>query len=206
MTGPGSIAAILLAAGRSRRFGTNKLLGLIAGEPMIARVTRVLIETKPCLRPLVVVTGYQQERLREALADCAVRFVHNPDYEQGLSSSLRAGIESLPTEVSGALVCLGDMPWVTSRHIERLIAAFDPGNGAAICVPVVAGRRGNPTLWAARFFSAMASGEGDVGARHLFSGYASQLREVSFADDAPILDVDTPEQFSSVSQREGGTP
>lgn len=201
-----ALAAILLAAGKSKRFGANKLLSSVAGEPVIARVTKAILRTEPPLSPIVVVTGHEQKRLRQALEGFAVNFVHNSHYEQGLSTSLRVGIKSLPPTVLGAVVCLGDMPLITSRHIERLIESFNPNEKAAICVPVVGRRRGNPTLWSARFFTEMTASTGDAGARHLISDYASELCEVPFDDDGPIFDVDKPEDFAMVSERNNGTP
>ncbi|MGH7089286.1 MAG: NTP transferase domain-containing protein, partial [Stellaceae bacterium] len=148
------IAALVLAAGRSSRMGTiNKLLIGIDGKPMI----RHAIETVAAagLVSIVVVTGHEHERLEAALHGLAVEFVHNPDYAQGLSTSLKAGLACVPNDIDGVLVCLGDMPRVAVTDIERLAAAFNPVEGRAIIVPTRAGKRGNPVLWAKRFVPEM---------------------------------------------------
>jgi len=186
------IAAIVLAAGRSTRMGpANKLLQDIDGRPMVARVVDAALASTA--RPVVVVTGHQAEAVQAALAGRDVTFVHNPDYATGLASSLRHGLSALPADCDGALVALGDMPRLTAGHLEQLISAFSPVEGRAIIVPTWGGKRGNPVLWAARFFPEMKAVAGDVGARHLIGEHADLVREVESPDDAVLLDVDTPD-------------
>jgi molybdenum cofactor cytidylyltransferase len=124
--------------------------------------------------------------------------VRNPDFAEGLSTSLRRGIAAFPEDLDGALVCLGDMPLVTGRHIDRLIAAFNPLEGRAIIVPTRRGKRGNPVLWARRFFAEMAQIAGDVGARHLIGEHAELVAEVEMDDDAILVDIDTPEALEAL--------
>jgi molybdenum cofactor cytidylyltransferase len=121
-----------------------------------------------------------------------VHLVHNPRYADGLSTSLARGLKALAPEVDAALVCLGDMPRVTSAHIKRLVEAFNPLEGRAVCVPTWAGKRGHPILWARRFFDEMSEIKGDVGARHLLGEYAELLCEIPMDDDGVLLDVDSP--------------
>lgn len=191
------IAAIVLAAGRSTRMGpANKLLLQVDGRPMVARVVDAALASSA--RPVVVVTGHQAEAVRAALAGRDVVFVHNPDYATGLASSLRHGLGALPGDSDGALVALGDMPRLTPGHFEQLISAFSPVEGRAIIVPTWGGKRGNPVLWAARFFPEMKAVAGDVGARHLIGEHAEVVREVESPDDAVLLDVDTPDVLARV--------
>src|SRR5690606_3931818 len=107
--------------------------------------------------------------------------VHNPNYAEGLSTSLQAGIAALPADVAGAVVCLADMPGVTAAVIDRLIAAHSSDGVGQIVVPTHDGKRGNPVLWPKRLFAALASIRGDVGARHLIGEHADVVREVEFA-------------------------
>jgi molybdenum cofactor cytidylyltransferase len=131
------------------------------------------------------------------LSGLAVTFVHNPDFADGLSTSLKAGIAALPADVDGAIVCLGDMPQIDAKLIDRLIGAFDPERGALVVVPTIAGKRGNPVVWSRRFFPDLASIEGDVGARHLIAGYQEAVVEVP-TGNAALIDVDTPDALDAV--------
>ena len=194
------VAAIILAAGQSRRMGgVNKLLADIEGAPMVARVAEAVAASKAA--PVVVVTGHQPNRLAEALADREFRFVHNPDYAEGLSTSLKHGLAALPDDLDGALICLGDMPFVSPAHLDKLIAAYDPVEGRAICVPTFNGKRGNPVLWDRRYFAAMAEVAGDVGARHLIGENEEAVCEVAVADDGVLVDLDTPDALARQAAR-----
>jgi len=194
------IGAIILAAGRSTRMGPrNKLLiPDRSGTPMVARVADAVLAAG--LDPVVVVTGHAAEAVREALAGRPLHFAHNPLHAQGLSTSLRTGIEAVGEEADAAVVCLGDMPLVTERLIARLVAAYDPEEGRAIVVPVAGGRHGNPVLWDRRFFPEMRAITGDVGARHLLGAHAEAVHEIEVGDTAALTDFDTPEQLDAAPE------
>jgi molybdenum cofactor cytidylyltransferase len=195
-TGP-RIGALLLAAGQSRRMGgPNKLLAEIDGVPMVARVAQRLLASRA--RPIVAVLGNRADEIDAALGRLPVERVRNPDFADGLSTSLRRGIAALLPDLDGALVCLGDMPLVTGRHLDRLIAAFNPLEGRAIIVPTRHGKRGNPVLWSKHFFPEMAQIAGDVGARHLIGEHAELVAEVEMDDDAILVDIDTPEALDAL--------
>ena len=104
--------------------------------------------------------------------------VHNPDFADGLSTSLKSGLGALPDENDGALVLLADMPRVDAGLIDSLIDAFDPARGALVVVPTFDGKRGNPVLWSRRFFADLMALQGDVGARHLIGSHAEAVTEV----------------------------
>ena len=194
------ISAVVLAAGRSTRMGAvNKLLVPLDGRPMVRTVADALESSS--VAPVVVVTGHESDRVGEALAGTRVRLVHNPEYRQGLSGSLRIGLTALPESAEGAVICLGDMPLVTSQHVEKLVAAFDPAEGREICVPVFEGKRGNPVLFARRFFEEMKAVRGDVGARHLIGEYEEYVCEVAMDDRAVLVDVDSPQALREIGGR-----
>jgi molybdenum cofactor cytidylyltransferase len=199
------VAAIVLAAGMSRRMGgPNKLLATIDGVPMVARVVDAFLASKA--DPVLVVLGHQAGEVRAALAGRDVRFVDNPQYEEGLGASLRAGIEAVDETVDGALVALGDMPWIRPDHIDALIAAFDPAGAATIVVPVHDRKRGHPVLWSARHFAEMRKLGGDVGARGLMERHADAVRAVPIDDAAVHLDVDTPEMLAAAGRGGASSP
>jgi molybdenum cofactor cytidylyltransferase len=192
-----AIAAVVLAAGRSSRMGgPNKLLAEIGGRPLIRIVTEQVLASRA--RPVVVVTGHQRERVEAALHGLPVSFVYNPDFAEGLGTSLRAAVAALPDDVDGAVVCLGDMPQVDASLIDRLADAIDPDKGALVAVPTIDGKRGNPVAWSRRFFPDLMAVEGDIGARHLIGRYAEAVAEVPASGTAALTDVDTPEALEVV--------
>jgi len=194
------IGAVLLAAGQSRRMGgPNKLLAELDGVPMVAHVARRLLASRA--RPIVAVLGNQAEAVDTTLGKLPVERVRNLDFADGLSTSLRRGIAALPPDLEGALICLGDMPLISGRHVDRLIAAFNPLEGRAIIVPTRRGKRGNPVLWAKRFFPAMSELAGDVGAKHLIGEHAELVAEVEMEDDAIFVDIDTPEALDTLREK-----
>lgn len=196
------IHAIVLAAGRSSRMApANKLLVEIDGSPMVVRAVDTALASQAV--GVTVVVGNDAARVREALAGRKVAIVENPAFAEGLSSSLRAGIAALPADVDGILVLLGDMPRVGPRHLDRLIAAFNPVEGRSICVPTHRAKRGNPILWDARFLAEMKGLAGDQGARGLLSTHGEVVCEVEMADDGVLLDIDTPAALASLSPMQG---
>ena len=191
------VAALVLAAGRSTRMGAvNKMLAEIGGKPLVRIAAEQAVASHA--QPVIVVTGHEREKVEAALKGLPVRFAHNPDYAEGLGTSLKAGIAAVPDEADAAIVCLGDMPQVDSTLINRLIAAFDPERGALVVVPSIDGKRGNPVVWSRRFFHDLMAIQGDVGARHLIGNYAEAVIEIPVAGEAALTDVDTPESLSAV--------
>jgi molybdenum cofactor cytidylyltransferase len=188
---PGKVAALVLAAGQSRRMGRqNKLLAPVDGKPLVAHMVDAVLGSRA--GPVVVVTGHEEDAVRAALGERPVIWAHNPHFAEGLSTSLKAGLDALPEDVEGVLVALGDMPRVKSAQIDRLIAAFNPSEGRAIVLPTVRGKRGNPVLFASRFIPALREVAGDVGGRHLLGQHADEVVEIEMEDDAALLDIDTP--------------
>ena len=193
-----TIAAVVLAAGRSRRMAPhNKLLiPDKAGKPMIARVVDNVLSSNA--RPVLVVLGHMAEQIEHALGGRPVRYVHADDYAEGLSASLKAGIAAVPAECAAAVVCLGDMPLVTGRMIDRLLAAYDAEEGRQIVLPTFRGKQGNPMLWDRRFFPEILGISGDSGARFLVGKHAEVVAEVEMADDAVLRDFDTTESLATL--------
>jgi molybdenum cofactor cytidylyltransferase len=211
------VAAIVLAAGQSRRMGDkNKLLQPVGNSTVLSRVLAAL---RHCgVSSVVVVTGHEAEAVQALVAQSASqsggsearpRCVHNPDYAAGLSTSLRVGIAALSsgdggpgqTACDGALICLGDMPRVESAHIEALLAAFDPSDGREVIVPTYGGQRGNPVLWSSRYFPELQQLQGDSGARALLERHADVLCYVPMPDDGVTIDVDTPDALKRVQDQ-----
>jgi molybdenum cofactor cytidylyltransferase len=186
-----AVAAVLLAAGSSRRFGPdNKLLCHVAGCPLIARVATQLLASR--VGEVVVVTGPDRERVGRALAGIAVRFAHNPEHECGMGSSIAVGIAALGPRVRGALICPGDLPQLGPRLIDPLVAAFEQSGGQAIVHPVLAdGRQVNPVLWPRRLFPRLAALRGAEGGKPLLTALASDVVRIPALTAEDVFDIDT---------------
>ena len=195
------VAVLVLAAGRSTRMGgPNKMLADANGAPLIVHAVKAALESQAV--EVVVVLGHMADQVRTAIelaipGRSRLRFVTNPDFAEGLSTSVRTGIGALSSNADAAIVQLGDMPGVGADLLNRLIAAFSPIEGRSICVPTVAGKRGNPVLWARRFFPEMVTLSGDSGAKHLIGEHADLVCEVEMAGEAAITDIDTPEALAA---------
>ncbi|RWG94586.1 MAG: nucleotidyltransferase family protein, partial [Mesorhizobium sp.] len=182
---------VLLAAGRSSRMGgPNKLLALFDGKPLVRRTAERALGSKAA--NAIVVTGHQRERVRSALSGLDITLAHNPDFADGLASSLKAGIARVAPDAAGAMIVLGDMPGISSKDLDRLIDAFRRSGGHAAVRAAHHGKRGNPVLLPRSLFAAVAQLEGDTGARHLVEAEGLDVIDVEIGQGASI-DVDTRE-------------
>jgi molybdenum cofactor cytidylyltransferase len=152
-------------------------------------------------RPIIAVLGNRAEDVDAALGKLPVERVLNPDFADGLSTSLKRGLVALPEDVDGVVVCLGDMPLIAGRDIDRLITAFNPLEGRAIVVPTRRGKRGNPILWSRQFFAEMMVLSGDQGARKLVEEHADLAAEVEMDSDAIFIDIDTPQALAELREK-----
>lgn len=191
------VAAVVLAAGQSRRMGAqNKLVAEVAGKAMVTRVVDALLASS--VERVIVVTGHEPDAIAAALGDRPVERVHNPDFAQGMSTSLAAGIAAIEGQADAALVCLGDMPWIAPEHVQVLIEHFNPLEGRAICVPVHGKKPGNPVLFARELFSAMKAITGDTGARGVVRDNPDLVHQVPMTDSAVIFDLDTADALATL--------
>lgn len=197
---PVRVGAIVLAAGRSARLmGGNKLLLPLAGQPLIARVVDAVLAARTAA--VHVVVAHEAALIRAALAGRPVAFAAAPE-NCGMGASIAAGIDALASSaVDGALIVLGDMPFIEAHHLDRLIDAFAGAGGRAICVPSYAGRRGNPWLWPSGCFPDLIQLTGDVGGRALLETAAAPVQAVGMDDDAVLRDIDTPADLADLNCR-----
>ena len=187
-----NVVAVVLAAGASRRMGqANKLTIPIDGTPMVARVVDALRESG--IEKVFVVTGHAPEEIRGALGDRDVVMVHNPDYEEGMGSSVRTGVSAVGDDVDGVVIALGDMPWVSNDVIGRLLDAFSPDGDLSVYIPMFGRKRGNPVLWGSRHFPELRQLSGDVGGKALFHRHTEAICYVDVESAAVNIDIDTPE-------------
>jgi molybdenum cofactor cytidylyltransferase len=191
------IVAVVLAAGAASRFGSQKLLAPFHGAALIRRTVENVLASR--VSETVVVLGRDGEGVRRALAGLPVRFVPNPDFRSGLSSSLRAGVEAVEPSTLAAIIVLGDQPGVTPAIIDQVIAEGQR-SGRPIVVPEYAGARGNPVMFDAAMFAELRTIEGDHGARAVIARDPARVATVCFPFDMPA-DVDTPEDYARLTNQ-----
>jgi molybdenum cofactor cytidylyltransferase len=186
------IGAVVLAAGRATRMGTQKLLLPLGGKPIIAWVMDELLLGRP--EKLVLVVGSEGAQIQEVLAGRQVLLVENPDPNGDMLSSLRCGLRALPASCEAILVALGDQPGITHELVSELVRAFYQ-TGRGIIVPAHEGRRGHPLLFAARFRDELLSRHDGVGLRGLLDAHAEEILEVRVSTASVLEDLDTPEDY-----------
>ncbi|MEO0329907.1 MAG: molybdopterin-binding/glycosyltransferase family 2 protein [Pseudomonadota bacterium] len=192
-----NVSAIILAAGQSRRMGdVNKMTVEVIGKPMLRHVAEA-VDTSHCAASIIV-TGHEPAVIDDLTRDLKVSLAHNLDYEEGLSSSLRAGISALPASADCAIVLLGDMPFVTTDMINQMIETARD-NPSKIIMATSNGKRGNPVVWPRAYFDQLIAIEGDTGARHIIGANAHQVIEVELGEAAK-LDLDTPQAVQSLEK------
>ena len=192
------VAAILLAAGQSRRMGAaNKLLMDIDGEPMVRRAARTLLASRA--REIVVVLGHQAADVTVALSGLALRLIDNPAHAEGQMTSVRRGLDALPDRYAGILVGLADQPALTPADIDFLIDAFEGGDGQRIAVPVSDGRRGNPIVLSAENRAVMDGNEINFGCRNLIARNPELVHSVPVTNDRYFKDIDTPDDYAAIA-------
>jgi molybdenum cofactor cytidylyltransferase len=193
---PIKVAAVVLAAGRSTRMGpVNKLTADFHGAALVRHAAEAAVGSRAA--DVVVVTGHDAPAVKQALGGLDLRFVENPDFADGLASSVKAGIAAVPADCAGAVILLGDMPGVTAPLVDALIDAFKETGGGNICQPRYDGRPGNPVLWPRRLFAEFAGLSGDVGAKPLINKRRTEVLGVDVGTGAIHMDIDAPEDLSS---------
>lgn len=184
------VAGIVLAAGGSSRFGQTKQLLPWQGQPLVRHVTQLALQAG--LSPVIVVAGQALDQIREILKDLPAIVVHNPGWEAGQSTSVRAGLNTLPRPVGAAIFLLSDQPRVTPDLLQKLVETH-AHSLATIVAPQVDGRPANPVLFDQMTFPDFANIRGDLGGRQLFSKYP--ISWVPWHDGTILLDIDTPEDY-----------
>lgn len=172
--------------------GRNKLLAEVSGKSIVRRTVEAAVASRA--NCVIVVTGHDPESIRDALEGLEIQIVHNADFAEGLSTSLRKGIAGAPSEMDAALILLGDMPFVTSQLIDELCATLENNPEAQVAVPTYNGKRGNPVMWRRSLFGPLQDIKGDIGARDLLK-YEKSLVEFPVSDDAILVDIDTNEEL-----------
>ena len=186
------VAAIILAAGASRRFGALKQLLPWGQGTMLSTVVDTALASSA--RPVVVVLGNRADDCRAALGERTVTVVVNESWERGQSTSVRAGLAALPQTVSAALFLLADQPAIGVDTLEAVVERYR-ATRAPVVWPEVTGRRGNPVLFSRDLFPELMRLSGDVGGRPVLEAHVAEAERVPVADPGILYDVDTPDDY-----------
>jgi len=193
-------SAIVLAAGSSSRMrGANKLLLPMGGEPLIRRTVRAVLGAQP--EELVVVTGFADRAVRQALAGLPIHLRTNAAFEQGQMSSVAVGARALTMATDAVMVCLGDMALLDGADYRELIEVFARLEDRSIVVPLFGAQRGNPVVMAWRHLPGLFSGQPNLGCRKLILDHPQEVFAYQAAHDRFVVDVDTPEDYAFIAQR-----
>ncbi len=199
------IAAVLLAAGASQRFGApNKLLADLRGKPIVLHVLDML--ERAGVPEVIVVTGWDAEHVEQALSARSVRFAHNPDWATGMGSSIGIGIAALETDVTGAMIVPGDMPLLDADGVAQLVAQFGAVGAARVVYPVNAeGEQRNPVLWPRRLFAQLLALDPSKGAKQVLQRLSpADCLGVPIGDETTLIDIDTPEALAAAADKRPG--
>jgi molybdenum cofactor cytidylyltransferase len=188
-------SAIVPAAGMSTRLGRNKLLLPFKGQPLIAHAVDTLMGSK--VDEIIVVLGHEADQVKGAIANRGVRFVENPDYRLGLSTSVRAGFAAVTVQTTGIMVYLADQPLLEADDVDLLIRALAEAGkvNKSIVVPFFRGQRGNPVIVKATHKASLLAITGDTGCRRLMKQNPDQVFTVKMETDHVVRDIDTIEAY-----------
>jgi len=194
------IWAVILAAGKSERMGSAKLLLPVGKKTLIETVIRGALRARP--DGVLVVLGSDREKLEPVIGKYPVKTVINPDFGRGMLSSVKRGLEAVPAEVRAVLVYLGDQPAPPASVGVRIIDAFRK-SGQGIVIPAYHGRRGHPILVDLKYRDEIKALDPDVGLRQLIRAHPEDVLEVKARTAAILRDIDTPKDYRALLKPKG---
>lgn len=200
------ISAILLAAGKSTRMGKPKQLMPFGESTILEQAVDNFLGSG--VSEVIVVIGHKAEEVREILAAKPVKLVVNPDYEQGMSTSIIAGLKRVDNQAKAVTLALGDQPLIDSQTINKLIDEFDKSS-KGIVIPTYQGKRGHPVIFDMKYKGELLKIRGDIGGREIIREHPDDVLEVAVRSEGVCIDIDTADSYSSgrltqVSKCSGG--
>jgi molybdenum cofactor cytidylyltransferase len=188
------VAAVVLAAGMSRRMGTPtpKQLLRLGGKILLERTLNAVRGSG--VDEIVLVLGASADEVRRHLATNGLRVVVNPDFQQGMGTSLRMGLAAVSASIQGALIVLADQPFVCSSTLDEMIA-YRHKHAPQILIPVFRGFRGNPVLLDRSVFPELMNLTGDIGCRAIFGSHTESIHKLRVDDAGILLDIDSAEDW-----------
>jgi molybdenum cofactor cytidylyltransferase len=189
------LSAILLAAGESKRMGKPKQLMPLGSSTILEQAIDNLLNS--AVDEIIVVLGHKAEEITETIASKPVKIMVNSNYQQGMSTSIIAGLILVDPQAQAIMLALGDQPLVDSQTINQLIDEFH-NHDKSIVVPTYRGRRGHPIIFAIKYKPELLELEGDVGGREVIRHHPDDVLEVAFDSESVITDIDTRDDYQSL--------
>jgi molybdenum cofactor cytidylyltransferase len=194
------ISAIVLAAGEAKRMGQAKLLLPWQGKPILEHVLDQLLHSQ--VDEIILVLGHEAKQMREKIPAQGIKIAINPDYQEGMSASLRQGLMIIDEKAEAFLVVLGDQPGISKEIINQLIQAFHyPRHPKGIILPTYRGIRGHPVLFSSQYRQEVLKLKGDVGGRQILADHPEDILGVEMDTDDVLQDIDTPEDYRKYLKR-----
>jgi len=191
------VSAVILAAGKSERFGKTKQLAALGNKTVLQCTLDNYI--KSSADEVIVVLGYRYKEIQERLGNTRAKLIFNPEFETGMGSSLVEGIKHIRKDAEGILLALADQPFVDSTIINRLIDVFK-SNVKGIIIPVYQGKRGNPVILSSAYKSELLKISGDMGGREIVKSHPEDIQEIEVDCKGILIDIDTQEQYESAAR------
>jgi molybdenum cofactor cytidylyltransferase len=188
------ISAIILAAGESKRMGEPKQLMPFGQSTILEKAIDNLLSS--AVNEIIVVLGYKAEEVLKTIATKPVKIAINPDYKQGMSTSIIAGLSLIARQAQAVMLALGDQPLVDSQTINQLIEEFY-NHDKGIVVPTYHGKRGHPVIFAIKYKQKLLGLTGDIGGREVIKDHPDDILEVAVDSESVISDIDTINDYRS---------
>lgn len=198
--GEANIAVVILAAGIGRRAGRNKLLTEVNGKPLFMNAVNAALQSKAS--PIFVVTGNQSAEVSEFLEDIDVNIVYNPSYHAGVKTSLNLGLKSVPNFCEGAIILPADMPNITPKFLNKMIAAFKKGQEKQVIMASLKGVKHNPVLWSKALFGVADMVPENANLRPVFMEHEDYSVLVPAESAKLLLDVTYPSDVEQIADKE----
>jgi len=182
------ISAIILAAGESKRMGKLKQLIPFGRSTILEQTIDNYLNSE--VNEVIIVLGHRAEEAKGIIAARPVKLAINPNYQQGMSTSIIVGLNMVDSRARAVMIALGDQPFIDSQAINRLIEEFC-NHDKGIAIPTYQGRRGHPVLFAMKYKEKLLELKGDIGGRQIISDHPDDVLEVAVNCEGIYIDIDT---------------
>ena len=193
-----NIVAIVMAAGLSSRMGTFKQLLPYKDKKVISSIVEVLLLSQ--ITNTYVVVGHNKELIQQELSDYNITIIFNPDYEQGMHTSVMCAVKSIPSDCDGFMMVLGDQPEISVKLVDELIKAKS-NTDKGIIIPSFANRKGHPVIFDKKYIEQARNLDPNKGLKALVQNNKDDIDYLIVNDESVLFDIDTPSDYENLIKR-----